>query len=112
MGAALGVRLLDPVDFRGDPIGTLALDAAGEEFRNAALDDRRGAAELAADDLGLFDEPAQHAILRALRIDEIAAVDATCRLQFGIDAAVALFEAARVPRQVEMEQVAAMALQI
>ncbi len=112
MGAALGVRLLDAVDFRRDPIGTLALDAAGEEFRDAALDDRRGTAELAADDLGLFDEPAQHAVLRALRIDEIAAVDATCRLQFAIDAAVALFEAARVPRQVEMEQVAAMALQV
>src|SRR5208282_1772212 len=64
------------------------------------------------DDLGFFHEAAQHAVFRPLCIDEIPAVNARCRLELAVDAAVALFEAARIPREVEVKQVPAMALEV
>ena len=111
-GAPLSIGLLDMIDFGRHLIDAAAIDAAGAQFGNAGFDDRGGAAELLADDFGFFDEPPQHPVLRPLRVDEIAAIDARRRLQLAVDAAVALFETARVPWQVEVKQVATMALQV
>ena len=112
MGAALVVGLLDPIDLGHDEIGVLPVDASSEQFGDAGLDDRRRAAELFPDDFGLLDEASQHAVFRPLRVDEIAAIDARRRLEFAVDAAIALFKATRVPGQVEMEEVAAMPLKV
>src|SRR5579875_1972291 len=57
-------------------------------------------------------EAPPYPVFGALRIDEVPAIDPLCRLKLAIDAAVALFEAARVPGEVDVKQVVAIALQV
>jgi hypothetical protein len=94
------VGLLDPINLCRHQIGPAPLDAAGEQFGDAGLDHWRSAAELLANDLGLFHESAQHAVFRPLRINEIPAVNPRSWLELAVDAAVALFEATRVPGEI------------
>ena len=54
----------------------------------------------------------QHPILLPLRQHEVVAIDLAGRLQLAVDPAVALLDAARVPGQVEMEEVGAVGLKV
>ena len=76
------------------------------------VDHLREAAELLLDGLGLPDEHVEHAVLDALGEHEVVAADLVGRLQLAVDAAVALLDPARVPRQVEVEQVGAVRLEV
>src|SRR5208337_4145066 len=48
----------------------------------------------------------------AVGVDEVVAVDLFVRLEFAVDPAVPLFQAAGVPRYVEVEQVPAVGLEV
>ena len=45
-------------------------------------------------------------------IDEVVAENFRCGLEFAVDTAIPLFQAAGVPRNVEMEEVAAVGLKV
>ena len=102
--------VLDAVRKLGQPVAAHALPADG--LGHPAFEHRGGAAELGADALRLLHEHLEHPILRALGIEEVAAEDLPGRLELPVDAAVALVEAARVPGQVEVEEIGAVALQV
>ena len=76
------------------------------------VDDLRQAAELPPDRLGLAHQHLEHAILDALGQHEVVAAHLGRRLQLAVDAAVALLDAPRVPRQVEVEQIRAVRLEV
>ncbi len=65
-----------------------------------------------ANHLGLAHQRFQHDVGLALLVAEIAAEHLLGRLQLAIDAAVALLQPRRVPRQVEMDEVGAPGLQV
>jgi hypothetical protein len=71
-----------------------------------------GGAELLSDHLRLANERIQNPVLLALVIEEIAAGHDLRRLQLAIDAAIALFKARRVPRQVDVDEIMAARLQV
>ena len=113
----------------GDPLALGVevglLDLAGERARRRGggcrrcrrrsmlvVDHLREAAQLALDRLGLAHEHLEHAVLGALREDEVVAADLVGRLELAVDAAVALLDAAGVPGQVEVEQVGAVGLEV
>jgi len=54
----------------------------------------------------------QDAILRALRVEEVVAIDIVVGLELTVDATVALLHAPWVPGNVAMEEVPAMGLQV
>ena len=83
-----------------------------KSLREALADDLSGRSELLANALRLADEGLQDDILGALLIDEIAAPDLRRWLQFSADAAVALFEPRRVPRQIDMDEVVTLHLKV
>src|SRR5207249_2403108 len=70
------------------------------------------AAELLLDRLGLPDQHLEHPILGALRQHEVVTADLGGGLELAIDATVALLDAPRVPRQVEVEEVGAVRLEV
>ena len=107
--ARIRVRLLD---LARQLAGVAAADARAEAAFDVVVDHLRQAAELPPDGLGLADQHLKHAVLLALRQHEVVAADLGGRLQLAIDAAVALLDAAGVPRQVEVEQVGAVRLEI
>jgi hypothetical protein len=100
------------LDLRLELIDVGAADATGQELRDASLEHRRRATELLADGLRLLDQAPQHSVLGALHVDEIAAVDFGRWLELAVDPAVPLLEPARIPGQVDVEQIAAVSLQI
>ena len=58
------------------------------------------------------DELLEDHVLGALRVDEVVAAHLLRRLHRAVDAAVALLDARRVPRHVEVEEVGAVALEV
>ena len=60
----------------------------------------------------LLDEHLEHAVLDALGQHEVVAADLVGRLELAVDAAVALLDPARVPGQVEVEEVGAVRLEV
>ena len=103
----------------------LFLDLAPEQFYIAVpdavarqtlvqsvVDHLRQTPEFSLDGLGLPDQHFEHPVLDALGQHEVMAVHLGSRLELAIDASVALLDAARVPRQVEMEHVRAASLQV
>ena len=58
------------------------------------------------------DQGANDFVFGALGIDEIVAADFGLALEFAVDAAVALFHAAGVPRDIKVEEVGAMVLEV
>ena len=93
--------------------GAVTGDAAGSQTLGDALgDDLTGRAQLSLDGLGLPHERFEHDVFLALGVEEVAAEDLRGRLQLAVDAAVALLEACRVPRQVEVEEIEAPRLQV
>ena len=76
------------------------------------VDHLRQAAELPPDRLGLAHQHLEHPVLDPLRKHEVVAADLVRRLQLAVDAPVALLDSPRVPRQVEVEQVGAVRLEV
>jgi hypothetical protein len=68
------------------------------------------AAEFLADRFRFLHERGQDAVLRALLVEEVVTVDLRIRLEFPVDAPVALLHAARVPGHVEVKEVPAVRL--
>ena len=64
------------------------------------------------DRLGLAHEHVEHVVLDPLRQHEVVAADLVRRLQLAVDPPVALLDPPRVPRQVEVEQVGAVRLEV
>ena len=103
------VRLLD---LARELLGVAVADALAEPALDVVVDDLGEAAELLLDGLGLPDEHLEHPVLGALRQDEVVAADLGGGLELAVDAAVALLDAARVPGQVEVEEVGAVRLEV
>ena len=87
-------------------------DATPHPPFDIVVDHLRQAAELALDGLGLADEHLEHPVLDTLRQHEVMAAHLRHRLQLAVDAAVALLDAPWVPRQIEVEQVGAVGLEV
>ena len=94
------------------PVGVVVADAAAQPPLDVVVDDLRQAAQLAIDGLGLAHQHLEHAVLDPLRQHEVVAAHLRRRLQLAVDAAVALLDAAGVPRQVEVEEVGAVGLEV
>ena len=115
----LGARTRQPlrVGFLLDRLGErgrrTTIDAAlRQAIGDPLLDHLPGGAELPLDHLGLAHQRLEHDVGFALLVTEIAAEHLLRRLQLAIDAAVALLKPRRVPRQIEMDEVGAIGLQI
>src|ERR1700722_6178442 len=78
----------------------------------ASVHDLGEAAEFLLDRFRFPDQGNEDAILGPLLVDEIMAEDFGIRLQLAVDSSVALFHSARIPGDIEMEQVPAMGLEI
>ena len=76
------------------------------------VDHLRQAAELPPDRLGLAHQYLEHPIFCTLRKHEVVAANLVRRLQFAVDPSVALFDSPGVPREVEVEQVGAVGLEV
>ncbi len=97
-------------------VGLVNFMGEGFRLRNAfpfetigqpMCDHLAGGAELLANEFGLPHQGLQDDIFLALLVDEIAATDLGRGLKLPVDAAVALFEARRVPREIDVDQVVA-----
>ena len=64
------------------------------------------------DHLGLAHQRLEHDVGLALLVAEIAAEDLLGGLELAVDAAVALLEPRRVPRQIEMDEIGAIGLEV
>jgi hypothetical protein len=108
-GGKVQVRRLD---LARQPLGVAVADAAAEPPLHVVVDHLRQTAELPLDGLGLAHQHLEHPVLGALRQLEIVAADRLRRLQLAVDPAVPLLDAARVPGQVEVEEVGAVCLEV
>ena len=82
---------------------------AGLDF---GVEDLGKAAEFAFDRFGLADQRGEDAVFRTLCVMEVVAENFRCGLKLPVDAAVALFETAGVPRDIEVEEMLAVGLEI
>ena len=64
------------------------------------------------DELGFLDKYLQNTVCRTLRIEEIVAEDNRVRLQFAVDAPIALLEARWIPRHVKVKEMVTVRLQV
>ena len=90
--------------------GAEAVDFFVQCAPRARREDLRDATEFLPDAFHLVYQYLQNAVLGPLRIDEVTAEHFVSRLQLAVDPAVALIETARVPGQIEVKKVVAMAL--
>ncbi len=86
--------------------------AFGQTLRDAVLDHLADRSELFADGLRLPDQRLQHDVGFTLLVAEVSTNDLFRRLKLTIDAAVALLQPGGVPRQIEMNKVGAVALEV
>jgi hypothetical protein len=101
-----------PLEFLLQSGDVAVADSLLESSSEPAFEYLREASQLLLDRLGLSDKDFQDPVLLTVGVDEIVAVDLFARLEFAVDPAVALFQAARVPRHVEVEQVPAVGLEV
>ena len=87
-------------------------DAAAKAAFDVVVDHLGEAAELPLDGLGLAYQHLQNPVLGALREHEVVAAHPRRRLQLAVDASVALLDAARIPGQIEVEQIGAVRLEV
>src|SRR5690348_14974269 len=87
-------------------------NALAEAALNVVVNNFREAAKLLFDSLRLPNENIEHPVFDALRKHKIMAIDLRRRLQLAVNPAVALFNAPRIPGQIEMEKIRAMRLEI
>ncbi len=110
---ALTVRLgIGPLEFFLESGDVAVANSLLESSGKPTFEHLREAAQLLLDGLGLSYQHFQDPVLLAVGVDEIMAVDLCIRLEFAVDPAVALFQAAGVPRYVEVEQVPAVGLEV
>ena len=102
-------RLLDAA---GQPVDVAVTDAGGEALFHVVVDHLGQAAQLLPNGLGLADQHFENLIFLSLRQHEVVAANFAGRLQLAVDPAVALLDAARIPREVEVEEVGAVGLEI
>ena len=113
LGDALLLRIeVRPLDLARQLLGVTVTDALTETALDVVVDDLREAAELLLDSLGLPDEHLEHSVFDPLRKHEVVAVHFRGRLELAVDATVALLDAARIPGQVEMEEIRTMRLEV
>ena len=94
---------------RGDvPVADALLESPGQP----AFEHLGQAAQLLLDGLRLAHQDLEDAVLLAVGVDEVVAVDLVTGLELAVDAAVPLLQPARVPRHVEMEEVPAVGLEV
>src|SRR5439155_17887762 len=79
---------------------------------DVSVDNLREAAELLLDGLRLLDKYLKHSVLGTLGQDEVVTLDLGGSLELAVDTAVALLDAARIPRQVEVEEVRTVSLEV
>ena len=103
------VGLVDVLLHRVDLV---AADALLQRIGQAGVDHLRETAQLLLDVLRLADQRPKDAVFRPLLVDEVMAVDLVIGLELAVDAAVALLHAAGVPRNVEVEEVPAVGLEV
>jgi hypothetical protein len=97
----------------GDALGQGAAgQAAGEHGQDAVTHDGGEAAELAGDGVALGGEAREHGVFGQVLVPEVVAPHLGRRLQHAVDAAVALLDAGGVPREVEVEEVGAVGLEV
>ena len=84
----------------------------GQTLRDAFFNHLADRSELLADGLRLTDQRLQNDVGFTLLIAEISANDLFRRLELTIDTAIALLQSGGVPRQVEMNQIGAIALEV
>src|SRR5207237_8603724 len=82
------------LDLARQAVGVPVPDALPEPALDVVVDHLREAPQLLLDGLGLPDEHLEGAILDPLRQREVVAADLGGRLEFAVDAAVKLFDAA------------------
>ncbi len=90
----------------------VVVDAAGQRAIDVGLDHRGERAQLLLDGGDLLDQGVEDAVLGPVAVREVVAAHHRLALQRAIDAAVALLHARRVPRDVEVEQIGAVALEV
>ena len=93
-------------------LNRLRVDAVLHDVAEAVEQNGADRAELALDDVDLLDELLQDDVLGAVGVDEVVAPHLRCRLHGAIVATVALLDARRVPRHVEVEEIGAVALEV
>src|SRR5262249_2021895 len=108
---ALGVEV-GLLDLRDQPVGVAMADALAEDAFDVVLDDLGEAAKIALDRLGLAHEHVEDAVLGPVGQNEVIATHFGLGLQLAVDTPVALINAARIPRQIKVEQVGAVGLEI
>ena len=99
-------------DLEGELRRVAVADAAPEPSLDVVLDHLRETAEFLLDRFGLPHQHVENAVLPALRQLEVAAAHLGRGLELAVNAPVALLDAARVPRQVEVEEVGAVGLEV
>jgi hypothetical protein len=86
-------------------LGVAVPDALPQTAFNIVVDDLRKAAKLLLYGLRLSDKHLEHPIFNPLGEHEIVAEHFQGRLELAVDAPVALLDATRIPRQIEMEEI-------
>ena len=95
-----------------EPLGIAVADALPETALNVVVDHLREATELLLDGLSLPDEDLEDAVFDPLRQREVVTADFVGWLELAVDAAVTLLDTARIPRQVKVEEVRAVRLEV
>ena len=97
---------------RSKLIDGVSADAALQRFGQPGIDDMGEAAEFPLDGLGFAYQDSKNAVFGPLPVDEVMAEDIVMRLKFAVDAAVPLFHAAGIPRDIEVKQIPAVGLKV
>ena len=101
-----------PLDLASQLFGVAVPDALAQSAFDVVVDHLRKAAELLLDGLRLSDQHLEHPVLDPLGEHEVMAAHFGSRLELSVDAAVPLLDSARIPGQVEMEEICAMRLKV
>ena len=113
LGDTLLLRVeVRPLDLARQLLGVAVPDALSQSTLDVVVNNLREAAELFLDGLRLLDQHLEHPIFDPLREHEIVAVHFRSRLKLAVDAAIALLDPARIPGQVEMEEIRTMRLEV
>src|SRR5208337_2402181 len=106
-----GIRV-GPFQLLGERCDVAVANTLLEGLGQPAFQHLGEAAQLLLDRFRLLDQDFKDAVFLAVGVDDVVAVELCVRLELAVDAAVALFEAARIPGHVEVEQVPTMSLEV
>ena len=108
---AVGIEI-GPLDLRREQLRIAVPDPSAQTALDLIVDHLRQAAELPPDHLGLAHQYVEYPVFCALRKHEVVAANLVRRLQFAVDPPIALFDSPGVPREVEVEQIGAVGLEV